>query len=83
MGGKQRLATCESLMVGALTIEEARRRRAEILQRSRRGRILLRIERAERLARAVLECQIELNPRDMREGRSKLGGCKRSCCDLS
>jgi hypothetical protein len=49
MSVKKRLGVCESVMTGALTIQEARRRRAEILQRSRRGRLLLRIERAERI----------------------------------
>jgi polyhydroxyalkanoate synthesis regulator phasin len=45
----ERLAICEAVLAGKLTVEEARRLRAEILQRSRRGRILLRIERAERI----------------------------------
>jgi hypothetical protein len=46
--GSKRLAICEAVFAGDLTIDEARRRRAKILQRSRRGRILLQIERAER-----------------------------------
>ena len=45
----KRLALCEAVLAGEVTLDEARRRRTEILQRSRRGRMLLRIERAERI----------------------------------
>ena len=47
---KKRLLILELVAAGQMPLDEARRRRAEILQRSRRGRILLRIERAERIA---------------------------------
>jgi polyhydroxyalkanoate synthesis regulator phasin len=46
---KKRLLILELVAAGQMPLDEARRRRAEILQRSRRGRILLRIERAERI----------------------------------
>jgi hypothetical protein len=49
MSTRKRRAICEAVIAGALPLDEARRRRAEILERSRRGRILLRIERAERI----------------------------------
>jgi hypothetical protein len=42
----ERLDICEALMAGRITIEEARRQRASILRRSRRGRVRLWIERA-------------------------------------
>jgi hypothetical protein len=45
---KERLLLAEQVATGQLTPAEARRRRTEILQRSRRGRLLLRIERIER-----------------------------------
>jgi hypothetical protein len=46
---KKRLLILELVAAGQMPLDEARRRRAEILQRSRRGRVLLRIERAERI----------------------------------
>jgi hypothetical protein len=45
---KERLLRAEQVATGPLA--EARRRRTEISQRSRRGRLLLRIECAERSA---------------------------------
>jgi hypothetical protein len=48
MSSRERLAVCEAVLAGKLTVEKAWRLRAEILQRSRRGRELLRIERLER-----------------------------------
>jgi polyhydroxyalkanoate synthesis regulator phasin len=46
---KRLLLILELVAAGQMPLDEARRRRTEILQRSRRGRILLRIERAERI----------------------------------
>lgn len=46
---KKRLLILELVAAGQMRLDEARRRRAEILRRSRRGRMLLRIERAERI----------------------------------
>jgi hypothetical protein len=46
---KRLLLLLELVAARQLPLDEARRRRAEILQRSRRGRLLLRIERAERI----------------------------------
>jgi hypothetical protein len=45
---RARLEVIEALLRGELSRKEARARRAEVLQRSRRGRMLLRIERIER-----------------------------------
>ena len=50
MSIRKRLAICEAVIAGTLSLDEARRRRVEILQRSQRGRMLLRIERIEREA---------------------------------
>jgi hypothetical protein len=47
---KKRLLILELVASGQMLLDEARRRLAEILQRSRRGRILALIERAEREA---------------------------------
>jgi hypothetical protein len=46
---KKRLLILELVAEGQMPPDEARRRRAEILQRTRRGRRLLRIERIERI----------------------------------
>jgi hypothetical protein len=43
---RARLEVAEALLRGELSPEEARVRRAELLKRSRRGRLLLRIEKA-------------------------------------
>jgi polyhydroxyalkanoate synthesis regulator phasin len=48
---KKRLLILELVAAGQMPLDEARRRRTEILQLSQRGRILLRIERIERTAR--------------------------------
>jgi hypothetical protein len=45
---KKRLLILELVAAGQMPLDEALRRLAEILQRSGRGRILLRIERLER-----------------------------------
>jgi hypothetical protein len=45
----ERLLLLDLVAAGQIPLDEARRRRTEILQRSRRGRLLLRIERAEHL----------------------------------
>lgn len=45
---RARLEIAEALLRGELSGEEARARRTEVLKRSRRGRLLLRIERIER-----------------------------------
>jgi hypothetical protein len=50
-GISERLAICEAVLAGELTLDEARDRRDKILQRSQGGRLLLRIEQAERIAR--------------------------------
>jgi hypothetical protein len=50
-GIKKRLLLLELVATRQMPLDEARRRRTEILQRSRCGRILLRIERAEREVR--------------------------------
>jgi hypothetical protein len=48
MSLKKRLGICEAVIAGKLTVEEARQRRVEVLRQTRRGRLLLRVERAER-----------------------------------
>jgi hypothetical protein len=45
---KRLLLLLELVAARQMHLDEARRRRAEILQRSRRGRLLLRIERIEK-----------------------------------
>jgi hypothetical protein len=45
---RERLRLVEQVATGQLTLAEARRRRTEILQQTRRGRLLLRIERIEK-----------------------------------
>lgn len=47
---RARLEVAEAVLNGILSPKEARARRAELLQRSHRGRLLLRIERIERAA---------------------------------
>jgi hypothetical protein len=47
---RARLEVIEALLRGEVSREEALRRRAELLQRSRRGQLLLRVERIEREA---------------------------------
>jgi hypothetical protein len=44
---KKRLVLLEQVATGHMPLDESRRRRTGILHRSRRGRLLLRIERAE------------------------------------
>jgi hypothetical protein len=46
---KKRLLLLELVATGQLPLEEARGRRAEILRQTRRGRLLLRLERVEHL----------------------------------
>ena len=46
---KKRLLLLELVAARQMPLDEARRRLAEILQRPRRGRMLLRIERADRI----------------------------------
>jgi hypothetical protein len=48
---KRLLILLELVSAGQMPLDEARRRRTEILQQTRRGRLLLRIERAERMCR--------------------------------
>jgi hypothetical protein len=48
MSLKKRLLLLELVATGQLTLAEARAKRTEVLQQTRRGRLLLRIERAER-----------------------------------
>jgi hypothetical protein len=50
------------LAAGQLPLAEARAKRTEILQRSRRGRLLLRIERAERIATDAFASEDESEP---------------------
>jgi hypothetical protein len=45
---RARLEVIEALLRGELSRKEARARRAKVLKRSKRGRMLLRIERIER-----------------------------------
>jgi hypothetical protein len=45
---KERLLLAEQVATGQMPLDEARRRRAEILKQTRCGRLLLRIERIEK-----------------------------------
>jgi hypothetical protein len=50
---RARLEVAEALLRGEVSPEEARVRRSELLKRSRRGRLVLRIERIERAAARI------------------------------
>jgi polyhydroxyalkanoate synthesis regulator phasin len=45
---KERLLLAEQVATGKMSLDEARRRRTEVLRQTRRGRLLLRIERIEK-----------------------------------
>jgi hypothetical protein len=66
---RARLEVAEALLRGELSPEEARRRRTELLKRSRRGRMLLRIERIEKAGAKLEALPIDVLPQDRPQRR--------------